>query len=160
MLFKEFLKKFRIEKNFSQTGLADFLGFHYNTISRWERGLQLPENDQLQKISLHTGVSYVKLWIMTHKDDAPYILPVFTPHDLKNAIDHIPAPSDNKKSFCVLVDKTLEKQSGFVFKTGSYLLVDPHQNIESGNWVFSKGKLKKAKRKQTGMRVTFCMAKV
>ncbi len=48
---KEFIKNLRKEKNLTQKELADLLGVTYQAVSKWERGLNIPDISILQEIS-------------------------------------------------------------------------------------------------------------
>lgn len=50
-MFSENLKKYRLNKNFSQKAIADMVGKKQATYSRWEAGLVEPSLDQIKKLS-------------------------------------------------------------------------------------------------------------
>lgn len=51
-LFSERLKQARIEKNYTQTELAELLGYsNYTTVSKWESGDSLPRGKELKKLA-------------------------------------------------------------------------------------------------------------
>ena len=47
----KYIKKLRKENNLSQEKLADKLGVTYQAVSKWERGLNLPDMTTLKEIS-------------------------------------------------------------------------------------------------------------
>ncbi|MCB0739500.1 MAG: helix-turn-helix transcriptional regulator [Chitinophagaceae bacterium] len=47
--FGDNLKRFRVEKNFSQQELADAIGIHSTHVSRYERNLALPSIEIAKK---------------------------------------------------------------------------------------------------------------
>jgi len=49
--FGDNLKRFRVEKNFSQQELADAIGMHSTHLSRYERNLTAPSIDVVKKIA-------------------------------------------------------------------------------------------------------------
>ena len=55
--FQERLKKLRQESGLKQIELAEKIGVSKNTVSVWERGLQIPEQKALRKLSDFFGVS-------------------------------------------------------------------------------------------------------
>ena len=55
--FGDNLKKFRVEKNFSQQELADAIGMHSTHLSRYERNLTAPSIDVVKKIADVLGMS-------------------------------------------------------------------------------------------------------
>ena len=56
MTFAERLKELRKRKGLTQTQLADALGVHLQTVSKWERGVTCPDMVQLGALSRHFGV--------------------------------------------------------------------------------------------------------
>ena len=48
---QKFIKKLRKEKNLTQKQLADMLGVTYQAVSKWERGLNIPDISILKEIS-------------------------------------------------------------------------------------------------------------
>ena len=48
---QKFIKKLRKEKNLTQKQLADMLGVTYQAVSKWERGLNIPDISTLKEIS-------------------------------------------------------------------------------------------------------------
>ena len=56
MVFGERLKKIRAKK-FSQEELADLMKVHNNTISKWERGENIPNSSRLSKLAEILGTS-------------------------------------------------------------------------------------------------------
>ena len=48
---QKFIKKLRKEKNLTQKQLADMLGVTYQVVSKWERGLNIPDISTLKEIS-------------------------------------------------------------------------------------------------------------
>ena len=52
-----FIKKKRMEKGLTQEQLADKLNVSPKTVSRWERGLNIPDVSILKKLSEELGVS-------------------------------------------------------------------------------------------------------
>ena len=55
--FKDRLKELRIEKELSQSKLAEKLGVDFRTISNWENGVRKPDIDTLVKIARFFDVS-------------------------------------------------------------------------------------------------------
>lgn len=55
--FGDNLKRFRVEKNFSQQELADAIGMHSTHLSRYERNLTAPSIDVVKKIADVLGMS-------------------------------------------------------------------------------------------------------
>lgn len=55
--FKERLRELRIEKELSQTKLAEKLGVDFRTISNWENGVRKPDIDTLVEIANFFEVS-------------------------------------------------------------------------------------------------------
>lgn len=98
--------------------------------------------------------------MMANSEKSPFIVPVYELPDLNIPVSHMAVPTFEENSFVIIVNKSLEKDSKSVFKAGSYLLLEPHQSIESGDWLFQKNKLRKAKRKTSGMRVCFEIKKL
>lgn len=47
----KYIKKLRKENNLSQEKLADKLGVTYQAVSKWERGLNLPDMTTLKEMS-------------------------------------------------------------------------------------------------------------
>ena len=60
-MFSERLKQLRIEKGLSQQELADMLCVVRQTISKWEKGLSLPDAEMLVKLADALGVSVNEL---------------------------------------------------------------------------------------------------
>ena len=56
-----YIKQKRIEKSLSQEQLAEKLGVSKNTVSRWERGVNIPDLGLLDSLAsaLNTGVSEI-----------------------------------------------------------------------------------------------------
>ena len=50
-MFSENLKKIRKEKGLSQEALSEKLNIVRQTISKWEKGLSIPDGDMLIKLS-------------------------------------------------------------------------------------------------------------
>ena len=48
---QKFIKQLRKEKNLTQKQLADMLGVTYQAVSKWERGLNIPDISILKEIS-------------------------------------------------------------------------------------------------------------
>lgn len=145
MDFGRFVKNFRDQKGFSQTGLSDFLGFHFNTVSRWERGQQIPRDSQLRKVSLRTGVPFAKLWAMANSKN-PFIRPVYRLSNLKTPIDRVLTNSSDVNCFWVEIDKSLEtdRLSVYGLKLGDSILVEPSAQVSTGNLILHNGKIKKS----------------
>lgn len=55
--FGDNLKRFRVEKNFSQQELADAIGMHSTHLSRYERNLTAPSIEVVKKIAEVLGIS-------------------------------------------------------------------------------------------------------
>lgn len=55
--FKERLKEIRLEKELSQSKLAEKLGVDFRTISNWENGVRKPDIDKLVEIAKSLGVT-------------------------------------------------------------------------------------------------------
>lgn len=49
--FGQRLKKLRKQKNLSQQEIGEMTGMHFTNISRYERGLAMPNSDTLKKLS-------------------------------------------------------------------------------------------------------------
>ena len=59
--FSERLKELRKAANITQTGLAEKLNLHPQTVSKWERGLSEPDISQLGEIAAALGITMEKL---------------------------------------------------------------------------------------------------
>ena len=59
--FSERLKELRKAANITQTGLAEKLNLHPQTVSKWERGLSEPDISQLGEIAAELGITMEKL---------------------------------------------------------------------------------------------------
>lgn len=55
--FTQIFKELREEKELSQEELSKKLGIHQKTISRWERGIQLPNIESLEVLARFFGVT-------------------------------------------------------------------------------------------------------
>lgn len=60
-LFCERLKSLRKSAGITQQELADGLGVHFQTVSKWERGVSMPDFALLGEIAQKLGVSLEKL---------------------------------------------------------------------------------------------------
>lgn len=57
-LFKDRIKKLRIERDITQSELAEYMGFKtYTTVSKWESGDNLPRGKELKKLAELFNVS-------------------------------------------------------------------------------------------------------
>lgn len=59
--FAQRLKQIRIQKNLSQSELAELAGIHFTSVSRYERGTALPNSDALQSLAHALQVSADRL---------------------------------------------------------------------------------------------------
>ena len=66
----EFLKELRISSGLTQKEAGDLLGISDKSISRWERGQNLPDLDTLAKVARVYGVSLAE--IVAGERNAPY----------------------------------------------------------------------------------------
>lgn len=55
------IRKFRIERNYSQKDLAELLNVSVRTISRWERNCNAPNPDELSRITKLIGITEEEL---------------------------------------------------------------------------------------------------
>lgn len=55
--FGQRLRELRKQKNLSQHDVGDLTGLHYTNISRYERGLAMPNSEKLKKLAGSLGVS-------------------------------------------------------------------------------------------------------
>lgn len=55
--FKDRLKELRLEKDLSQTKLAEKFGVDFRTISNWENGVRKPDIDTVVNIAKYFEVS-------------------------------------------------------------------------------------------------------
>ena len=62
MGIEERLKKLRKSAGLTQTELADRMGVHPQTISKWERGISQPDISQLAALASALGVSIEELF--------------------------------------------------------------------------------------------------
>ena len=68
MSFAKRLKRIRELHGFSQTDLAEQLGVHFVTVSRWERGIAYPSADMLAAIARFFLVSCDYLMCMDYSE--------------------------------------------------------------------------------------------
>ena len=57
----KFIAKKRRENNFTQEGLAEELGISNRAVSKWERGICLPDAENMAKLCKLFGISYNEL---------------------------------------------------------------------------------------------------
>ena len=60
--FGENIRKLRIEHGLTQEKLADFLGVSFQAVSKWERGVAMPDIGMLPDISAYFGVTIDELF--------------------------------------------------------------------------------------------------
>ena len=101
-IFASKLKQLRKNKKFNQTQMAELLGLHLQTISRYERGELTPSLDVLSVIAEKFHVDMNSLI----SDDESYIAgEPFTPYESKNSLEEmlkrILIEGDEKKVFAV-----------------------------------------------------------
>lgn len=64
-----FIKRKRIEKGLTQDQLANLLYVSSKTISRWERGLNIPDISILENLSIELGVSVNEIMLGEENKD-------------------------------------------------------------------------------------------
>ncbi len=101
------LKSLRKDKNLSQHELGQMAELHYTNISRYERGLAMPNSEKLNKLSAALGVSGDYLIGGTVEDAAK---DGFDDRELLNQFRQVQALSDEDK---VLVKRFLD---AFIFQ--------------------------------------------
>lgn len=99
MKFNEKLKQLRIKNNETQTDLAEFLNITFQSVSKWEKGICLPNIEIIKEIANHYNVTLDSL--LLEYEDVKEVKEVKSNEVIKKY-----HPTINEESyFCVFLDK-------------------------------------------------------
>ena len=85
--FNQTLKRLRTERGITQEQLANKLGVHFQTVSKWERGIVLPDIGTFDSICKQLDVSIETL--LGQDDGAPASSKTFSAEKLATTIHNI-----------------------------------------------------------------------
>lgn len=72
------IKQLRLEKELTQTELANILGVLRSAVSNWEKGLRVPKTDTICKMCLYFGVTADYIYGNTNGRNSVIAPPTFT----------------------------------------------------------------------------------
>ena len=78
MKFATWLRKAREGRKFSRPDLARRLGIHPNTVTNYESGINLPNDEVLERIALVFGETFRNLWAFAHEKEHKRIVEILS----------------------------------------------------------------------------------
>ena len=74
----KFIKKIRLDNNLTQKQFADKYGVTYQAVSKWERGINIPDISLLKRISNDYNIEISDLLEGNYKKNNKWLIPIIT----------------------------------------------------------------------------------